>query len=176
MAPIRAYYLPADSASTTDTSRPAQELGYPVTQEGCAVGVDLEVEKNAATLTPEMVALLMKLLHSASSDICTTKDAAAVVASGTPSLHIEDVIEKAWIQLDIVPGTFIRFPAGAKFRLTFDEKNRKAAGIVFFKETIHNHGLLRRARLRIIRSVKLISTLRLLYRSTMMTVLERAYC
>ncbi|KAF9058672.1 hypothetical protein BDP27DRAFT_1432435 [Rhodocollybia butyracea] len=164
MAPIRAYYLPADSASATDTSRPVsvekldalgwkttfigssgdelekaarnqvQELGYPVTHEGCAVGVDLEsFEKNAATLTPEMVALLTKILHSESSDICTTKDSVAVVTSGSPYVHVEDVITKAWIQLDIVPGTFIHFPAGAKFRLTFNENNRKAAAIVFSK-------------------------------------------
>ncbi|KAF9063858.1 hypothetical protein BDP27DRAFT_1367717 [Rhodocollybia butyracea] len=141
MAPIRAYYLPADSASATDTSRPVSvekldALGWKTTFIGSSGD---ELEKAARN---QMVALLTKILHSESSDICTTKDSVAVVTSGSPYVHVEDVITKAWIQLDIVPGTFIHFPAGAKFRLTFNENNRKAAAIVFFKETIHNQGLL----------------------------------
>jgi hypothetical protein len=83
MSPVHAYYLPTDSASATDEPHPvgveqldvlgwkitfigssgdelenaaqnrAQELGYPVTQEGCIVKLDLAPE-NAPTLTPEV--------------------------------------------------------------------------------------------------------------------------
>jgi hypothetical protein len=85
MSPIRAYYLPADSTSAIDTSHPAsvekldalgwritsveggpdkieqagrklaQELGLPVTQEGCAVPFNCDdLQKNAATMSPEV--------------------------------------------------------------------------------------------------------------------------
>ncbi|KAF9063856.1 hypothetical protein BDP27DRAFT_1476208 [Rhodocollybia butyracea] len=172
MSFIHAYYLPTDSASATDELRPvgverlnalgwkttfiggsgdelekaaqdqAQELGYPVTQEGCTVGLNLELEKNAAMLTPEMTALLTKLQQSASGDLCTTKDTLVIITSGNPYVHIEDVSANAWIHVDAVPGTFILFPAGAKWRLTFDEKTRTVAATAFFKETIHNHGII----------------------------------
>ncbi|KAF9063859.1 hypothetical protein BDP27DRAFT_1426512 [Rhodocollybia butyracea] len=154
MAPIHAYYLPGDSASATDASHPvgvehldalgwkimfmggsgdelekaaqnqAQELGYPVTNEACAVG---------------MIALLRRLPHSvtAGDDMCTTKDALAVITGGSLYLHVEDVTAKAWIHLDVVPGMLFRFPAGAKFRLTLDdESNRKVKATAFFKVSL----------------------------------------
>lgn len=85
MASIRAYYLPANSASAIDTSHQAsveqlntlgwrissvgggpdeieesgrklaQELRFPVTQEGCVVPFNCDLEKNAATMTPEVI-------------------------------------------------------------------------------------------------------------------------
>ncbi|KAF9059267.1 hypothetical protein BDP27DRAFT_1341756 [Rhodocollybia butyracea] len=151
MAPIHAHYVSADSVSATigNTSRPvrvkeidalgwkpmfldgsgdglvkaaqsqAQELGYPVTQEGCAVGFNLEPDKNATKFT--------------------TEDTLVVVTDGSPGppyLHIENVAAKAWIHLKAVPGMFIRFPAGAKFRLIFDENNSKVAATAFFKVSL----------------------------------------
>ncbi|KAF9016436.1 hypothetical protein BDP27DRAFT_1356155 [Rhodocollybia butyracea] len=157
MAPIHAHYVSADSVSATigDTSRPvsaeqidalgwktmfldgsgdglvkaaqsqAQELGYPVTQEGCAVGFNLEPDKNATKFTTELAALLTKINIQQTGediDLCTTKDTLVVITDGSPGppyLTLKDVHH---------------FPAGAKFRLIFDENNSKVAATAFFKE------------------------------------------
>ncbi|KAF9062325.1 hypothetical protein BDP27DRAFT_1406274 [Rhodocollybia butyracea] len=149
MAPIRAYYLPADSTSAIDASHPvsaehlnvlgwkllsigasrdeieqasqklAQELGFPVTQEGCIVPFHYDLPKNAPTVAPEvviMVALLTKLVEVDDSNICLANEAVIAITSGGRFLNVE----------------------GAKYRLAFDEQNREAAGISFFKETVSN--------------------------------------
>ncbi|KAF9065778.1 hypothetical protein BDP27DRAFT_1366164 [Rhodocollybia butyracea] len=174
MASIRAYYLPADPASEIDTSHPvsveelnalgwkmfsvggshdeieqagqklAQKLGYPVTQEGCIIPFNLELEKNAAAMAPEMATLLMKAAEVASenSNICVTNGVVAAVTSGSPYLDVEDIIAAGWVRIHVGAGTLFCVPTGAKYRVTFNEQNRDATGIAFFKETISNPGLL----------------------------------
>ncbi|KAF9065764.1 hypothetical protein BDP27DRAFT_1424510 [Rhodocollybia butyracea] len=171
MSRVRAYYLPTDSTSAIDASHPASvetldalgwkitpvdgsrdeieeagrklahEIGYPVTQEGCMVQFNLEPEKNAATITPEMFVLLMKVVESADSGICSTKDAITALTSGSPYMDVEDGTDQ-WIRIHFGPGMLVRVPAGAKFRVIFDEHNRATTGTAFFKETISNHGFI----------------------------------
>ncbi|KAF9065782.1 hypothetical protein BDP27DRAFT_1366167 [Rhodocollybia butyracea] len=168
MAPIRAYYLPTDSASDIDASHPvsvqqinalgwkissvaggrdeieqagqkiAQELGFPITQDGCIVPFNFDVEKNTA---PEMATLLTKAAENL-SDICIANAAVVVVTSGSLYLDVEDVTAAGWVRIHFGAGTLYCVPAGAKYRVPLTEQNRGGAGIVFFKETIFNQGLL----------------------------------
>ncbi|KAF9065757.1 hypothetical protein BDP27DRAFT_1366149 [Rhodocollybia butyracea] len=172
MSPIHAYYLPADSTSAIDASHPvsveqlstlgwklssvgggpdeielagrkvAQELGFPVTQEGCIVPFNFDLEINAATLAPEMAAILMKVAELENSDICLTNEAAVAITSGNLCIDVEDVTTAGWVRIHSGAGTLYRLPIGAKYRVAFDEKNRATAGVVFYKETISNVGWL----------------------------------
>ncbi|KAF9062321.1 hypothetical protein BDP27DRAFT_1368909 [Rhodocollybia butyracea] len=172
MAPIRAYHLPADSASAIDTSHQvnfeklnalgwtitsvggghdeieqagrklAEELGFPVTQEGCIVPFHYDLPKNGPTVAPEMVALLTKLVEVDNSDICLSNGVLVAISSGSRYFDVEDVTTGGWIRIHCVTGMLVRIPAAAKYRLAFDEQNREATGIAFFKETVSNHGLL----------------------------------
>ncbi|KAF9065776.1 hypothetical protein BDP27DRAFT_1549113 [Rhodocollybia butyracea] len=172
MASIRAYYLPAESASDIDASHPvsveqlstigwrissvvgrsdeieqagqkiAQELGFPITQEGCIIPFNFALEINAATMAPEMAALLMKAAEVENSDICLANEAVVAITSGNLYIDVEDVTTGGWVRIHSGPGTLYRVPTGARYRVAFNEQNRRAVGIVFFKETISNHGLL----------------------------------
>ncbi|KAF9065756.1 hypothetical protein BDP27DRAFT_1549098 [Rhodocollybia butyracea] len=170
MASIRAYYLPTNSTSPIDASHPvsvkhlnalgwkllsvgdnyneieqasrklAQELGFPVTQEGCMVPFHYDLAKNSPTVDPEMVALLTKLVEVDDSNICLANEALVVVTSGSRYLDVEDVTTAGWIRIHFVTGMLVCVPTGAKYRLALDERNRKATGIAFFKETVSNTG------------------------------------
>ncbi|KAF9065486.1 hypothetical protein BDP27DRAFT_1366383 [Rhodocollybia butyracea] len=180
MAPIRAYYLPTDATSDIDESRPvnieklstlgwkissvagghdeieqaglkwAQELGFPVTQEGCIVPFNFDVEKNVATMAPEVItmfALLMKAVEAENRkgkqiDLATAVSAVLAVTSGSPYVDVEDVTAVGWIRIHFNPGMIFCVPTGAKYRADFNEENKRTKGIAFFKETISNHGML----------------------------------
>ncbi|KAF9065759.1 hypothetical protein BDP27DRAFT_1424506 [Rhodocollybia butyracea] len=169
MAPIRAYYLPADSVPAIDASHPvsieqinalgwkilsvgggqdeieqagqkiAQELGFPITQEGCIVPFNFDAEKNAA---PKMALLVTKVAEVESSDICLANGAVVAITSGNIYIDVEDVTTSSWVRIHCDTGTIYCVPAGAKYRLPFNEQTKGTTGIGFFKETISNHGLL----------------------------------
>ncbi|KAF9065777.1 hypothetical protein BDP27DRAFT_1424522 [Rhodocollybia butyracea] len=172
MASIRAYYLPAETASDIDASQPvsveqldtlgwkissvgesldeieqasrkiAQELGFPITEEGCIVPFSFDLGRNAATMDPEMAALLRKLAEVENSDICFENGVIVVVTSGNHYIDVEDVTTGGWIRIHSGGGMLYRVPTGAKYRVAFNEQNRGIVGIAFLKETISNHGLL----------------------------------
>ncbi|KAF9065485.1 hypothetical protein BDP27DRAFT_1424797 [Rhodocollybia butyracea] len=180
MAPIRAYYLPADSTPDIDASHPvsvehlnalgwklssvggshdeieqagrkvAQELGFPVTQEGCIIPFNFNPEKNAATMDPEVIiadspreyTLLTSKLSNSRCEISSANAAVIVVTSGSPYFDVEDVTTASWIRIHFVAGLLLCAPTGAKYRISFNEHNRETAGVAFYKETISNHGLL----------------------------------
>ncbi|KAF9065763.1 hypothetical protein BDP27DRAFT_1424509 [Rhodocollybia butyracea] len=169
---VRAYYLPANPASAIDASRPvsveqlnalgwkisfvgggyneieqagrklAQNLGYPVTQEGCIVPFSFDLAKNAAAMTPQMTALLMKGVEINNSHICVANGGFVALTGGSPYFDVEDVTTAGWVRIHLVAGMLVGVPPGAKYRVPFNEQNRGAVGFMFFKETISNIGLL----------------------------------
>ncbi|KAF9065754.1 hypothetical protein BDP27DRAFT_1424501 [Rhodocollybia butyracea] len=173
MAPTQAYYLPADSASAIDTSHQvsvehlnalgwrissvrggpdeikqaglklAKELGFPVTQDGCVVPFNADLEKNAATMTPEMLAYLKKTAEVQNNDTLAHGGIIAVTG-GSPYADVEGEYnsQSIWIRIHFAPGMLVCAPTGAKYRLALDKQNRGTTGIAFFKETISNHGWL----------------------------------
>ncbi|KAF9065783.1 hypothetical protein BDP27DRAFT_1366168 [Rhodocollybia butyracea] len=151
MAPIRAYFLPADSASAIAAvsieqldalgwkilsvagghdeieqagQKFAQELGFPITQEGCIIRFDLDIEKKR------------------SDNGSRANGVVAAVTSGSPCIDVEDVTAPGWVRIHLSGGTLLSTPSGAKYRVSFNEQNKGAKGIALFKETISNHGLL----------------------------------
>ncbi|KAF9065758.1 hypothetical protein BDP27DRAFT_1424505 [Rhodocollybia butyracea] len=159
MAAIRAYYLPADPASVIDASHPvsvaklnalgwkitsvaggpdeieqagrkfAQELGFPITQEGSA-------------LTPEMAAFLMQAAEAENTDLCIANGVGAAVMTGNLYIDVEDIAAAGqWVRLHLDAGTLVSVPTGAKYRFPFNEKTKGTTGIGFFKETVSNPGL-----------------------------------
>ncbi|KAF9065795.1 hypothetical protein BDP27DRAFT_1404698 [Rhodocollybia butyracea] len=172
MASLRAYHLPADSTSATDESQSvsverlnavgwkitsvpggkdeieqaahklAEELGFPVSKEGCKVPFHLDLEKHGATLEPEMVGLVSQAAEVQNSHISLSNEAFIALTGGTLSLDVEDVTTAVWIRFHLVTGMILRVPTGGRYRIDFHEQNRGATGIAYFKETISNHGLL----------------------------------
>ncbi|KAF9062326.1 hypothetical protein BDP27DRAFT_1368914 [Rhodocollybia butyracea] len=170
MSSIRAYYLPAESA--IDTSHPfsveqfnalgwkilsvgggpneieqagrklAQELGFPITQEGCSVPFHFELEKNAATLAPEMADILRKVGEVKNSETCYANRVVAAVTGGSLQIDVEDVPAAGWVRTHFDAGTLFCIPPGAKYRIPINEQPEGTIGTAFFKETISNHGLL----------------------------------
>ncbi|KAF9058671.1 hypothetical protein BDP27DRAFT_1372332 [Rhodocollybia butyracea] len=66
----------------------AQELGYPVTNEACAVGVNLELQKDATSMTPEMIALLRRLpTQSQRATICARRRMLFAVITGEAFIY-----------------------------------------------------------------------------------------
>ncbi|KAF9065794.1 hypothetical protein BDP27DRAFT_1331584 [Rhodocollybia butyracea] len=171
-APLRAYHLPADSNSAIDESQSvsverleavgwkissvpggqdeteqaaqklAEELGFPVAQEGCKVPFHLDLEKHAAKLAPEMVGLVSQAAEAQNSDICLANEAIVAVTGGSLSLDVEDVTTAVWVRFHLDAGTIFCVPSGGRYRIDFHEENKGATGIAYFKETISNHGLL----------------------------------
>ncbi|KAF9037907.1 hypothetical protein BDP27DRAFT_1347939 [Rhodocollybia butyracea] len=119
----------------------AQELGFPVTQEGCMVSLKFNLDKNAK-MTPEMAALLRRAVEIENNDVCITSEEIVAVTGGTPYLDVEDVTTARWIRIHLVTGMLFCAPTGAKFHLAVDERSSGATETVFFKDTIYNQTLL----------------------------------
>ncbi|KAF9027361.1 hypothetical protein BDP27DRAFT_1376001 [Rhodocollybia butyracea] len=113
---VRAYYLPANPASAIDASHP----------------VSIE----------QLDALGWKILSVRKTNICVANGGISAITGGSGYFDLEDVTTAGWVRIHVVPGTLIRVPTGAKYRVPFNEQNRGVAGIIFFKETIFNIGLL----------------------------------
>ncbi|KAF9062323.1 hypothetical protein BDP27DRAFT_1451797 [Rhodocollybia butyracea] len=169
---VRAYYLPAESTSTIDASHPvsvrqlndlgwnmspagggpneieqagrkfAQELRFPITQEGCSVPFHFELERNAATLAPEMADILRKAAEAKNSEVCYAKSVVVAVTSGNLQIDVEDVPAAGWVRVHLAAGTLFCIPTGAKYRIPINEQIEGTTGNAFFEETISNHGLL----------------------------------
>ncbi|KAF9065797.1 hypothetical protein BDP27DRAFT_1450075 [Rhodocollybia butyracea] len=135
----------------------AQESGYPITQEGCKVPFHLDVEKHAATLDPGVITVESPQKRSLTradfswltycrklrNHISLANEAFIIVTGDSVyTIDVEDVTSASWIRFHLVPGMILHVPTGGRYRVAFDEQNRKVTGFGYFKETVSNHGLL----------------------------------
>jgi len=113
----------------------AQELGYPVSQEGSVVPYSLkDMKTNSQQKAQENVAKLAQNSISFETGLAITHEFVATVTGGG-YFDIEDTISKSWIRVELPSngGTLLRVPAGAKLRLYFEEQNLNAVGVTFIK-------------------------------------------
>ncbi|KAE9396790.1 hypothetical protein BT96DRAFT_97115 [Gymnopus androsaceus JB14] len=149
---IRAYRLPStDSVSLEEftslgwkilqlspqdleqTARKlAQELGYPLTQEGSVVPYSF---KDAASNSPQMAReILAKFAQSSFETGWAVTHEYIATATGGGQFDVEDTISKSWIHVELPSsGALVRVPAGAKFRVSFDKQNMNQTGVAFVK-------------------------------------------
>ncbi|KAF9063855.1 hypothetical protein BDP27DRAFT_1367714 [Rhodocollybia butyracea] len=155
MPPIHAYYLPADPASAIDASHPvgveqldalgwkissvggspdeidqagrklAREIGYPITQEGGIVQFSLDVETNAGELAPDVII-----------DSSPEQKIRLLLSKGNKcTIYVRLYVTAGWVRIHFVSGMLVHVPAGAQYRLDFNEQNRETTGTAFFKTT-----------------------------------------
>ncbi|KAE9396756.1 hypothetical protein BT96DRAFT_1021174 [Gymnopus androsaceus JB14] len=109
----------------------AQELGYPLTQEGSVAPYSL---KDTATNSQQMGEYLAKLAQISFESGWAGTHEVLGTATGGARFDVEDAISKSWIRVELPSsGALVRVPAGAKVRVSFDEYNMNVFGVAFFK-------------------------------------------
>ncbi|KAE9396789.1 hypothetical protein BT96DRAFT_97112 [Gymnopus androsaceus JB14] len=116
----------------------AQELGYPLT-EGSVVPFSFkDLATNSQQMAREKLAKLAQI--SPEADRVISQEAIVIVTEGSLKFDVEDIISKNWIRVEIPGngGTLLRAPAGAKYRISFDQQSMNLVGVAFLKGVLAN--------------------------------------